>query len=122
MPKDQYNFLHGIFKVWIWDHGEWTKIVIDDKLPTYNDKLVFTRSDCGTLFWLPLLEKAYAKLKGSYEKLCTVGNLPSSLCDFTGFPTEELFINEQDDEKEYFRLIAEELSAKSIVCLKTRVR
>lgn len=120
LPKDQNNFNHGIFKIWIWDFGVWTKVLIDDKLPSSDNKLIFTSSQCGQIFWVPLLEKAYAKLKGNYETMSTFGNLANVLTDFSGAPTEEIKINLDDDEKDHFRLIAEEVNHKSVVCIKTR--
>ncbi|XP_032402532.1 calpain-A-like [Xiphophorus hellerii] len=73
----------GLFHFRFWRFGKWVDVVIDDKLPTIKRKPIFARSKDEREFWPALLEKAYAKVCGSYADM-TSGTPAEAMRDFTG--------------------------------------
>jgi hypothetical protein len=67
--------------------------LIDTRIP-YNSQSktpLYGRCDQLDEFWVPLMEKAYAKLHGTYEKLHG-GTISESMVDLTGGVSEKFYI------------------------------
>eukprot|EP00929_Paragymnodinium_shiwhaense_P062238 TRINITY_DN31073_c0_g1_i1.p1 TRINITY_DN31073_c0_g1~~TRINITY_DN31073_c0_g1_i1.p1 ORF type:complete len:1064 (-),score=234.28 TRINITY_DN31073_c0_g1_i1:108-3299(-) len=99
---------NGAYQIQLFLGGEWKGVLIDDLMPTakifqgYMDGQMVYYSHGGTLsylscarhqLWVPLIEKAAAKLFGCYGAL-SGGTFAEALHLFSGFPVErvELYV------------------------------
>ena len=80
----------GIYCLRFFKEFRWRYIIVDDRLPVYkgNNSLVFGRCTDAAELWVPLIEKAYAKLFGCYQTLIS-GFIDDGLADMTGFVCEK---------------------------------
>ncbi|XP_055923272.1 calpain-C isoform X2 [Eupeodes corollae] len=97
VPADQsIENSHGLFRFRLWWCGEWVEVLVDDRLPTINGKLAFLQPQKSNCFWASLLEKAVAKLHGSYEAL-KYGTRSDGLSDLLGGIVESVPIKINND-------------------------
>ena len=89
----------GIYLVKFFLNGNETPVVVDDYLPCKPDGTpAFASSRDGEL-WVSVLEKAWAKLHGTYAR--TEGGLPCFACShLVGVPSESFSHDEIEDDKE----------------------
>ncbi|KAK2509929.1 hypothetical protein MC885_019519 [Smutsia gigantea] len=102
----------GVFHFQLWQFGHWVDVVVDDRLPVKKGKLMFVRSDQRNEFWAPLLEKAYAKLHGSYEVM-RGGHMNEAFVDFTGGVGEVLYLRQNTPG--LFSVLRHALAKESLV-------
>ncbi|XP_030602851.1 calpain-2 catalytic subunit-like [Archocentrus centrarchus] len=118
VPMEQsFRNYAGIFHFRFWRFGKWVDVVIDDYLPTINKELLSLRSKCGHEFWAPLLEKAYAKVCGSYADMDA--GYPSEACkDFTGGVIQTYKLKEPNspDHGEIWLTLRRAIVCKSLIC------
>ena len=84
---------HGVYAFQFFQQGRWMSVLIDDYIPCFskgsNKKYIPLFATCrrGNM-WPALLEKAYAKLYGSFAAI-KGGNISEALMDLTGCPVED---------------------------------
>ncbi|VVC96575.1 unnamed protein product, partial [Leptidea sinapis] len=81
-----HSFRHsytGKFRFRFWVFGTWRDVYVDDRLPTRAGNLLATTCALHDDFTLPLLEKAFAKLHGSYGAARAIG-MARALSELSG--------------------------------------
>ncbi|CBZ26688.1 putative calpain-like cysteine peptidase [Leishmania mexicana MHOM/GT/2001/U1103] len=79
-------------------NGWWRSVVVDSYLPVSGGKLKYAKSATDPAeIWPAILEKAYAKLHGSYGRICS-GDPLHALQDMTGFSTMRFDESLTDDK------------------------
>lgn len=82
----------GLYVIRIFKDFAWRYVILDNRLPVHpNGTLVFGKCRSENEFWVPIIEKAYAKLHGCYQTLIS-GFLDDALSDLTGMVSEKVKI------------------------------
>ena len=96
-----------VFGVWINDSGEWKMQILDNYFPILKGKeakkFAFAHNK-GPEIWVNLIEKGYAKVFGSYDKI-EFGYSTHALRDLTGAPCDNYWFDDPDKCWEYFKVI-----------------
>ena len=86
----------GIYCFRFYKNFKWRYVLIDDRIPCYSvynenqtKKPIFAHCRLPNEFWVPLIEKAYAKLHGSYSAIVS-GFIDDGLVDMTGLISKKM--------------------------------
>ena len=82
---------YGVYVFKFFKNFSWRYVIIDDRIPWYksNKTPVFGRCKDISELWVPLIEKAYAKLHHCYASLVS-GFIDDGLSELTGFVAEKI--------------------------------
>lgn len=91
---------YGFAVFYFFKNGKWQHVIVDTRIP-YNSQTktpLYGHNQDQSEFWVALMEKAYAKLHGSYEKLHG-GSLNEAMVDLTGGVSEDFDIKSPDTQE-----------------------
>jgi len=101
--NDSYD-KNGAFRFYFWVKNKWHGINVDDRLPARGTRAAFAQRSTLGAWWMPLLEKAYAKLDGDYERI--VAGMPyEGLRTLTGMPTTYVSLKKGKDSDNTYKLL-----------------
>eukprot|EP01087_Luapelamoeba_hula_P002002 TRINITY_DN1177_c0_g3_i2.p1 TRINITY_DN1177_c0_g3~~TRINITY_DN1177_c0_g3_i2.p1 ORF type:complete len:501 (-),score=64.43 TRINITY_DN1177_c0_g3_i2:91-1593(-) len=93
----------GFYQFRFWKDGEWVTVTIDDRLPCNSEgKIIYGHCTDANEMWVPLIEKAYAKLHKSYEAL-TGGSIVYAFVDLTSGAAEKVYFEDLIAEKKLWQ-------------------
>ena len=81
-----FHFLaqYGIYVIRFFKNFKWRYVVIDDRIPCKEGgEIIYARCKMANELWVPLIEKAYAKLHNCYQQL-VAGDIGQALADMSG--------------------------------------
>jgi len=90
----------GEFECKFYKDGKWITVEVDDRLPCgANGRPYFASCFDANEWWVPIAEKAYAKLHGGYEAIES-GTITDALKDLTGESVKILRLDEDAEFKD----------------------
>jgi hypothetical protein len=94
---------YGFYQFKIYKNAKWRYITIDDFVPLKFGQIRFGKCADPSEIWVPLLEKAFAKLNGNYEN-CASGNFGEGMTDLTGEGCESFDLTKVEKEDFWSKL------------------
>lgn len=93
-PMFHYLRSYGMYVIRFFKNYKWRWVIIDDRLPCDNSgysgpELIFAKCKNKHELWVPIIEKAYAKIHNCYEALIS-GFVDDALTDMTGLVSEKI--------------------------------
>jgi calpain-15 len=83
----------GVYSLRFCKNGQWTDVIIDEFFPCILDGGPAYSKCHGNEIWVQLVEKAFAKLHGSYN-LIRSGLVYEAMIDLTGAPYEKIYFSD----------------------------
>ena len=84
----------GLYVFRFFKNFRWVYVITDDRLPCQNERPVFGTCKNLNELWVPLIEKAYAKLHGCYQSLIS-GFIDDALTELTGLVAEKILLHDK---------------------------
>ncbi|XP_059080001.1 calpain clp-1-like [Tigriopus californicus] len=104
----------GLIRLNMWRFGKWQTIIIDDRLPQRNGKYCYSRCLDENEFWVALLEKAVAKMHGSYEAI--EGGMPiEAMVDLTGGLAERYELSDSTMHRTLYRYLRRSFASQAFI-------
>ncbi|KAF8987796.1 hypothetical protein BGZ52_002659 [Haplosporangium bisporale] len=110
----------GVYGFIFFKDGDWVSTVVDDQLcykidqTTLKKSLYFSSCSEEREIWLPLLEKAYAKIHGDYESL-SGGFSSEGTEDLTGGVASILFTNDILDVDQFWNVEMQRVNKQALM-------
>eukprot|EP00753_Platysulcus_tardus_P008548 PLAT16095.1.p1 GENE.PLAT16095.1~~PLAT16095.1.p1 ORF type:complete len:894 (-),score=525.29 PLAT16095.1:252-2933(-) len=83
----------GLITCRFFKEGEWIEVMVDTRIPLSRGVPAYAHCHDNSETWVVFLEKAYAKLHGTYEAL-NGGSVAEALVDLTGGASEKIVLTE----------------------------
>lgn len=94
----------GIFAIQVNVKGRQEHVTIDDLFPTFSNKVAFAKPTSDGGWWVPLLEKAYAKVNVNYETISS-GTLSDAARFLSGAPARDFFCNSMPIDEVWYNVM-----------------